>query len=812
MQDDRDFLQGAMQVAMEQLPDDQRAEMEAQLAAQKEEQKQQRESVLQDVATVLVDYRQEAVNSRAACGIEQEWEEDEEFYEGIDDANRGEEGKVKNQKPAAGGGTAARGRSDDRKSNVFINITRPYVDAAAARLGDMLLPTDDRGWKLKETPLPDQVGNVPQEQMMAPTGAPGANPAAQMQQVQAATQQSPGMTPGQMAAPGMPAPQQPGGGMVPMPRTPVQQAIDAAQKEQRRKVANCERQIDDWLVECNYASHNRRVFDDAAKIGTGILKGPFPINKRVNSWVEGQLVKSKGLAPASKWVDHWDCFPDLSAGEFVQNGRYHWERDRLTKKELGKLREEVIPVLDQNGQPVIGPDGQAITEPSYFVDQINEALREGPSKCTPSGSVFAEANGVRQPYEIWYGYCTLDRDDLITLGVELEDDDEPMVSVMAVMVNDRVIKIVQNPLDTDEFPYDYFVWSRRKGLPFGRGISRLVRSPQRLLNGATRNMSDNAALSSGLIMFLRRRGLVPSDGTWDLHGRKIFWVDDEVKSANDAFGQVQIDPRISELKVIIDFALSMAEQTTGMPLLLQGQMGNAPDTLGGQQLATNNANGVLRRLAKQYDDSVTEPHITRYYDWGQQYSDDDDLKCDALIDARGSSALVERHIADQAIAQMGAFINDPSYGMSKKSWIREWMKSQRLDPERMEMTPEEQQAASQPPPPPYQVQVAQLNADSNQKIAALEGQMRIQQTQITADANTRRALAEILSNENISGQELKVRIWEAMNQDRMARDHKVADMAMNSQEAQAGRQFQSEQSAADRAAKSEKNVNGLPPA
>ena len=35
------------------------------------------------------------------------------------------------------------------RATLLPNITRPYTDAASARVGDMLLPTDDRNWALK---------------------------------------------------------------------------------------------------------------------------------------------------------------------------------------------------------------------------------------------------------------------------------------------------------------------------------------------------------------------------------------------------------------------------------------------------------------------------------------------------------------------------------------------------------------------------------------------------------------------------------------------------------------------------------------
>ena len=104
----------------------------------------------------LAKTRAEAISARQASGIEEEWFEDEEFYQGIDDANRGEFHTWRNKPP----GQAARSVEavGTTRSTVVPNITGPYVDAAAARIADMLLPTDDRSWALKPTPIPDLDG------------------------------------------------------------------------------------------------------------------------------------------------------------------------------------------------------------------------------------------------------------------------------------------------------------------------------------------------------------------------------------------------------------------------------------------------------------------------------------------------------------------------------------------------------------------------------------------------------------------------------------------------------------------------------
>jgi hypothetical protein len=105
-----------------------------------------------------------------------------------------------------------------------------------------------------------------------------------------------------------------------------------------------------------------------------------------------------------------------------------------------------------------------------------------------------------------------------------------------------------------------------------------------------------------------------------------------------AFWVFEVQSHQAEIAAIIDLAQKFADEETSLPQIAQGEQGTAPDTVGGMSILMNSANTVLRRIVKQYDDEVTRPHIRRYYDWNMQYNEDEEIKGDFEIDARGSSA------------------------------------------------------------------------------------------------------------------------------------------------------------------------------
>lgn len=632
---------------------------------------EQRIEKLNAFAQSLVKRRHEAIAGRAASGIEQQWTEDGEFYEGIDDANR-EDLTIK--PTSSDGGASTRNRPSATRSNVFLNITRPYVDMASARVADMLLPTDDRAWSLRPTPMPDIVGAAKDQTLLNIDG----------DQVVAG---------------------------------------DIAKKmleKAKTKADKAEKRIEDWHVECQWHGEIRKIIEDAARLGTAVLKGPFPVKRKGRS-----LNLSNGTAvleifeeikPASKRVDPWNFYPDPLCGESIHNGSYTWEKDNITARQLRDL----------------------IGLPGYLESEIEKVLEEGPQKKNEGQG---EKVGDGEKFQIWYYHGVADHEDLMAAGCKCEEG--KVIPVIVTMVNDRVIKAAMSPLDSGEFPYDVMIWQRQTGKWTGIGVGRQVRTPQRMINAGTRNMMDNAGLSAGPQIVIRRGVLLPADGSYEITPRKVWYVSEgaDIQQVAHAIHSINIESRQQELMEIIQFALKMAEEVTGMPLLMQGQQGQATDTVGGMTMLQNNSSTVLRRIAKVFDDMITEPHIRRYYEWLLIYGTEEDEKGDFVIDARGSSALFERDAQNQAILQMGALVKDPAFKINPEKWFAEALKAQRLDPSRFQYTDEEWEEiqarmAENPPPADPRLEAAKINADASIKREEIKGEIALQKAEMDTDRDS----------------------------------------------------------------------------
>jgi hypothetical protein len=634
-------------------------------------------------ANVLATKRSDAIEARASSGIEKTWREDDEFYDAIDDANRDE---VEKSKTLNGSPTInPESNAAPKTTTVFVNITQPYVDMASARVADMLLPTDDMPFGLEATPMPDIAAAKNDKTIFTrPDGAKAEAGAIALEMLDAAKK--------------------------------------SADKAQER--------VWDWLVESKWHGEVRKVIEDSARRGTGILKGPFAASvksKKMNRLPTGhyEVQIQHKVVPAVKRINVWDFFPDGACGESIHNGSYTWERDRITARSLRDLKKE----LDVDDAP------------AYIASQIDAVLEEGPSKKQGGGKIIDETKSDKEQFEIWYYHGFANAEDLRAAGCECDDDKD--FPVMVVMVNDRIIKATIAPLDSGDFPYDVMVWQRQSGTWTGIGVARQIRNPQRIVNAATRSMLTNAGLAAGPQIGVRRGDMAPANGRWELTPNKLWLLDkdSDVKSISDAISVMLIPSVQGELMNIVKYGMELAEKVTSMPLMLQGEQGAATQTVGGMTILQNNASTVLRRIAKIFDDNITTPKLTKFYEWLMLYGPEEDEKGDFQIVAHGSTALFERDAQNQAILQMGALVKDPAFRINPAKWIVEAFKAQKLDPARFQYTDEEwaevqKQMQEQGQPKAPAVEAAEIRAEVDKYKTDKMAEVTVQKSKIDTDRDT----------------------------------------------------------------------------
>lgn len=664
------------------------------------------EEILDDLGEALSARRDEWVAARKASGVEKRWMEDLDQYHGRDQSTKQAASMMES---AEQGYPVTNQGNKPQRSTVYVNITRPKTNAVEARLANMLFPSDDRNWGLKPTPKPDLIkaailesqNQASQDNQSAQPAQPGAQP--MVQGAPQAMQQMP-----------MPA-------AAPVAPTAQEQIAEA---ERRCKAMQDE--IDDQLTECQFNAEGRKLLHDCAVLGTGVLKGPIVVNRVSKSWskLEGGngvyvLEEKKEKMPASESVSPWAIFPDPSCGDNHHNGIGLYEHKRVTRKQLRDL----------------------IGQPGYLEEQIARVLEEGPSQEsfeTERDTKMRSDSGAKQvdtdTFDLWEYWGEFTPDDMRACGVDIPDGSTEKVSGCVIFVNKIVIKAFLNPNETGGLPYDFIQWEKVDGSVWGYGVPFLIRPSQRVLNAAWRQLMDNSGMAVGPQIFIKRRGVSPADNRPEITGRKVWYVDDDV-NMNDAFKAVDIPNHGQEIQQIIELSTKFADEEASVPMLAQGEKGNAPDTVGGMTILMNSSNVVLGRMVKQYDDCITRPHLRRYYDWNMAYSDKENIKGDFSVDARGSSALLVRDIQSQSLLQLGQFQASPMIAplVNWQEWFKQVLKLQHLDPTDIMKTESEiAQLSQQPPQPPIQLQVEQLKQQGALQLQQVKAQAEMQMVQLEA--------------------------------------------------------------------------------
>ena len=321
------------------------------------------------------------------------------------------------------------------------------------------------------------------------------------------------------------------------------------------------------------------------------------------------------------------------------------------------------------------------------------------------------------------------------------------------MINDTVVRAYINPLENAPIPYDFFPWEKVAGSPRGYGIPYLMRAQQSVTNSAWRQMLDNSGVTSGPQIVMKRSVITPADGQWTLSPRKMWFCADDQADVRTAFTAVEFESHQTELAAIIKLAEDLSDQETAVPMMAQGQQGSAPETVGGMQLLMNNSNVVLRRLVKQFDDYITRPHIRWYYDYNMAYSDEDDIKGDFMVDARGTSALVVRDIQNQAFLGLLQTATNQVFSpmIDVRKLYEKALQAQHIDPKDI-MLSEAEVAANQAKNPPQ--------PDPRIQAATIAAQAKVQEAQAIASGKQ----AEIQARTQADVEDRQLRVQELMIQ------------------------------------------------
>ena len=557
--------------------------------------------------------------------------------------------------------------TDAEKSRVFVKVTKTKTLAAYGQITDVLFANNSFPLSVEPTLLPEGIAEHVHIDVAAEQNKGAGKPAApDLGQMFGYKGDGKSLPPGATAQSLMerlgPLKGQfegldvkEGAGTTPTSLT-FSPAMIAAKK--------MEKKIKDQLDESGSNKHLRSAAFEMALFGTGVMKGPFAIDKEYPNWIEGEYKPMIKTMPNTSSVSVFDFYPDPDASN-MEEAAYIVERHKLSKTQMRALKRR--PMFRAN---VIE---QAVDEgPNYIKKYWEDDLTD----FQPSSSV--------DRWEVLEFWGMVDAEMLeendIDIPKELEGSAELQANIW--YCNGKILRLALNPFKPARIPYYVVPYELNPYSMFGVGIAENMDDTQTLMNGFMRMGVDNAVLSGNLVFEVDETNLVPGQDLTVYPG-KVF------RRQGGAPGQSLFGtqfPNVSQQNLqLFDKARVLADESTGMPSFAHGQTGvsGVGRTASGISMLMNAASGGIKTVIKNIDDYLLRPLGEAFFAFNMQFDSDPSIVGDLEVKARGTESLMQNEVRSQRLLQFLQVVNNPTLAPFAKMpyIIREIAKSMDLDPD-----------------------------------------------------------------------------------------------------------------------------------
>ncbi len=430
---------------------------------------------------------------------------------------------------------------------------------------------------------------------------------------------------------------------------------------------NMEKQIMDQLQESGATKQLRSTSFEMALFGTGVMKGPFAVDKEYPNWdEEGQYSPIFKTVPSTSHVSVWNFYPDPDAAN-MDEAQFVIERHKMSRTQLRGLKKR--PYFRGNVIDEVVASGESYDK-KYWEDDLSD---------------YAADYGVER-FEVleYWGMCDVDmlEENGAEIPKELKEFDELQANIW--ICNGKLIRMVLNPFKPAKIPYMAAPYELNPYSFFGVGLAENMDDTQTLMNGFMRMAVDNAVLSGNLLIEVDETNLVPGQDL-SVYPGKVF------RRQGGAPGQAIFGtkfPNVSgENLQLFDKARQLADESTGLPSFSHGQTGvtGVGRTASGISMLMNAASGSIKTVIKNVDDYLLKPLGEGLFRFNMQFNFDPQLRGDLEVKARGTESLMANEVRSQRLMQFLQVASNPALAPFAKFQyvIREIAKAMDLDPDKV---------------------------------------------------------------------------------------------------------------------------------
>ena len=502
-------------------------------------------------------------------------------------------------------------------TEIYMRLTDTKCTAAEDWLEDILLDTGTPPWDLQPTPIPElspeqmeETEQLTAEKVLAMVEETGRAPSPEeTEEIREIAMQE-------------------------YRYTLLQKASNRAKRMKLR--------ISDQFAEGGWAGSIRAFITDLATYPNAFLKGPVTRRQRKLEYTQdenGMTTVDVGetLAPEWDWVDPYHMYPEPGISR-IEEG-YMFEYHPLTRMDLSDL----------------------IGVPGYDEDAIRSLLDMGNSSSWIPEARHLEENIEERKYNAWSRptdifdalefWGRISGKMLLEWGMDPEEITDPAREYDANvwLCGNYVLKAVLNYDPLGRSPYFTTSYRKRPGAFWGKSIPEILSDVQDVCNATARALINNMALSSGPQIEVDNDRLSEQEDITDIFPMKIWQVNKDISgSSTPAIRFTQPENIAPSLLQVYERFLKYADDQTGIPSYIHGDLNvhGAGRTSSGLSMLMGAAGKGIRKVVMNIDSDIIKPAIFRQFVYNMRYEEDESIKGDVHIVARGATNLAVRETAN----------------------------------------------------------------------------------------------------------------------------------------------------------------------
>jgi hypothetical protein len=500
-------------------------------------------------------------------------------------------------------------------SEVYMMISSAKARAISSWLRDGLLANGtEKPWTVDPTPLPEM---SPEKMQEALTRAE-----AEMQL---------------LAASGQPI------DMRAVLRQIKAEITEEMQQESREVAERMETYMEDQLVEGGFMQALSECLDDFTTFPAMVIKGPVVRKRTTAQWGQGiggawEVTTGEELRLEWERVDPFMVFPSEGAatpddGDFIEMHRLNRKDLHAMKGVEGYSDSAIDAVLDEYGRGGLRDWTDLDAERASAEDAVTSS--ENSSKLIDALQMWGSVPGSM----------------LVEWGMSEEEVPDPLAEYEAEvwLVGRWVIKAVLNPDPLGRRGYYKVSWEELPGMFWGNSPMDQMRDCEDMCNASARALANNMGIASGPQVWINVDRLPQGEDITNLYPWKIhqFINDPMTNATTPPMGFFQPDSNAAELMAVYERFAAIADEVVAVPRYMSGTApgGGIGRTATGMNMLMQNAGKVMQQAVAMIDLHIMTPLLERLYQHNMMYADDQEIKGDVKVRARGAKSLIAREAA-----------------------------------------------------------------------------------------------------------------------------------------------------------------------